>query len=219
MMRLIFYRELRLAWRSGVEILNPLWFFLLVMTLFPFALGTAPQTLKLIAPGVVWVTALLASLLVTDRLFRDDWQDGSLEQLLLLPLPLPVVSGMKMLAHWVTTGVPLLLLVPIAGVMMGLPWRETGVLMLTLLLGTPTLSFIGAVGAGLTVGLGRGGILLNLLILPFTVPLLIFSMAAVNDAAAGLSFTGDMAILGALLSASLALCPFATAMAIRLTIQ
>ena len=175
MMRALLARELRLAWRSGAEILNPLWFFLIVITLFPFGVGAAPQLLAQIAPGVVWVAALLAALLVMDRLFRDDWQDGSLEQLMLLPTPLVAVVLVKGVAHWMMSGLPLLIVSPLAALLLGMSLHDAGVLALTLLLGTPTLSFLGAVGVGLTVGLKRGGVLLSLLVLPLAVPLLIFA--------------------------------------------
>ncbi|HHL3794323.1 TPA: heme exporter protein CcmB, partial [Klebsiella pneumoniae] len=186
MMRALLARELRLAWRSGAEILNPLWFFLIVITLFPFGVGAAPQLLAQIAPGVVWVAApqllaqiapgvvwvaaLLAALLVMDRLFRDDWQDGSLEQLMLLPTPLVAVVLVKVVAHWMMSGLPLLIVSPLAALLLGMSLHDAGVLALTLLLGTPTLSFLGAVGVGLTVGLKRGGVLLSLLVLPLAVP-------------------------------------------------
>ncbi len=170
MMCALLARELRLAWRSGAEILNPLWFFLIVITLFPFGVGAAPQLLAQIAPGVVWVAALLAALLVMDRLFRDDWQDGSLEQLMLLPTPLVAVVLVKVVAHWMMSGLPLLIVSPLAALLLGMSLHDAGVLALTLLLGTPTLSFLGAVGVGLTVGLKRGGVLLSLLVLPLAVP-------------------------------------------------
>lgn len=219
MMWQIFRRELRLALRKGAEIVNPLWFFLIVITLFPLGLGPEPQMLAHIAPGVVWVAALLASLLAMERLFRDDWQDGSLEQLMLLPVPLPAVVLAKVGAHWVVTGLPLIVLSPLAALLLGLEMRSAVVLTLTLLLGTPTLSFLGATGAGLTVGLRRGGVLLSLLVLPLTVPLLIFATAAVDAAAMHLAVNGYLAILGALLAASATLSPFATAAALRISIQ
>lgn len=155
MMRALLARELRLAWRSGAEILNPLWFFLIVITLFPFGVGAAPQLLAQIAPGVVWVAALLAALLVMDRLFRDDWQDGSLEQLMLLPTPLVAVVLVKVVAHWMMSGLPLLIVSPLAALLLGMSLHDAGVLALTLLLGTPTLSFLGAVGVGLPGGRRR----------------------------------------------------------------
>ena len=219
MMWTLFAREMRLAWRNGAEILNPLWFFLVVITLFPFGVGADPQLLVQIAPGIVWVAALLAALLVMDRLFRDDWQDGSLEQLLLLPTPLVAVVVVKVLAHWAMTGLPLLVVSPLAALLLGMAPPDAGVLALTLLLGTPTLSFLGAVGVGLTVGLRRGGVLLSLLVLPLLVPLLIFACGAIQAGAAGLPVDGYLAILAAFLAASATLCPFATAAALRLTVQ
>jgi len=215
----LFAREMRLAWRNGAEILNPLWFFLVVITLFPFGVGADPQLLTQIAPGIIWVAALLAALLVMDRLFRNDWQDGSLEQLLLLPTPLVVVVLVKVLAHWVMTGLPLLVVSPLAALLLGMAPHDAGILALTLLLGTPTLSFFGAVGVGLTVGLRRGGVLLSLLVLPLSVPLLIFATGAIQAGAAGLPVDGYLAILAAFLAASATLCPFATAAALRLTVQ
>lgn len=218
MIRTIFLCELRLAWRRGADILNPLWFFLIVITLFPFGIGPEPGLLARIAPGVVWVAALLASLLVMDRLFREDLLDGSLEQLLLLPTPLAGVVMAKVAAHWVMTGLPLLLVSPVAALLMGMNFHSAGILFLTLLLGTPTLSFLGAVGAALTVGLKRGGVLLSLLVLPLSVPILIFASAAAEAAAAGLPVDGYLAVLGAFLAASATLSPFATAAALRLSV-
>lgn len=218
MIRTIFCCELRLAWRRGADILNPLWFFLIVITLFPFSIGPEPGLLARIAPGVVWVAALLASLLVMERLFRDDLLDGSLEQLLLLPTPLAGVVMAKVVAHWVMTGLPLLLVSPLAAVLLGMTPYSVGVLFLTLLLGTPTLSFLGAVGAALTVGLKRGGVLLSLLVLPLSVPMLIFASAAIDAAASGLPVEGYLAVLGAFLAGSATLCPFATAAALRLCV-
>lgn len=219
MMWQVFQRELRLALRKGAEIVNPLWFFLIVITLFPLGIGPEPQMLSRIAPGVVWVAALLASLLAMERLFRDDWQDGSLEQLMLLPLPLPAMVVAKVAAHWVVTGLPLIVLSPLAALLLGLDMRSAITLTLTLLLGTPTLSFLGATGVGLTVGLRRGGVLLSLLVLPLTVPLLIFATAAVEAASMQMAVNGYLAILGAFLAASATLSPFATAAALRISIQ
>ena len=218
MIRTIFLCELRLAWRRGADILNPLWFFLIVITLFPFSVGPENALLAQIAPGVIWVAALLAALLVMDRLFRHDLLDGSLEQQLLLPTPLPGVVMAKVLAHWMMTGLPLLLVSPLAALLLGMNAHSAGVLFLTLLLGTPTLSFIGSVGAALTVGLKRGGVLLSLLVLPLSVPMLIFASAACEAAAAGLPVDGYLAVLGAFLAGSATLCPFATAAALRLSV-
>ncbi|WP_409310765.1 heme exporter protein CcmB [Pectobacterium sp. B1J-3] len=218
-MRRLIARELRVALRNNAEILNPLWFFLIVIILFPLAIGPEPQLLMRIAPGVVWVAALLASLLAMDRLFRDDFQDGSLEQLLLLPLPLPLVVLAKVVVHWMVSGLPLLVLSPLAALLFGLDWRSWQVMALTLLLSTPTLSFLGAIGAGLTVGLRRSGVLLSLLVLPLTIPLLIFATAAVDAAMMQLPVGGYLALLGAFLAGSATLSPFATAAALRVSIQ
>ncbi|MCS5932936.1 heme exporter protein CcmB [Klebsiella pneumoniae subsp. pneumoniae] len=219
-MRALLARELRLAWRSGAEILNPLWFFLIVITLFPFGVGAAPQLLAQIAPGVVWVAALLAALLVMDRLFHaTTGRTVPLEQLMLLPTPLVAVVLVKVVAHWMMSGLPLLIVSPLAALLLGMSLHDAGVLALTLLLGTPTLSFLGAVGVGLTVGLKRGGVLLSLLVLPLAVPLLIFATAACQAAAAGLPVGGYLAMLAAFLTASATLCPFATAAALRLTVR
>lgn len=219
MMRQIFWRELRVAFRKGAEIINPLWFFLIVITLFPLGIGPQAQLLARIAPGVVWVAALLSSLLAMERLFRDDWQDGGLEQLMLLALPLPAVVLAKVAAHWVVTGLPLLLLSPLVAMLLGLDMHSWWVMALTLLLGTPTLSFLGAIGVGLTVGLRRGGVLLSLLVLPLTIPLLIFATAALDAAAMNLPVDGYLAILGAFLAGSATLSPFATAAALRVSVQ
>ncbi|WP_336983426.1 MULTISPECIES: heme exporter protein CcmB [unclassified Cedecea] len=218
MIRRIFWRELQVVFRRGAEIANPLWFFLIVITLFPLGIGPEPQLLVRIAPGVIWVAALLASLMAMDKLFRDDFQDGSLEQLMLLPVPLPLVVLAKVTAHWVVTGLPLLLLSPLAALLLGLDFYGWQVMATTLLLGTPTLSFLGAPGVGLTVGLKRGGVLLSLLVLPLTIPLLIFATAAMDAASMHLPVEGYMAILGALLAGSATLSPFATAAALRVSV-
>lgn len=215
----IISRELRIAFRSGAEIINPLWFFLIVITLFPLGIGPEPQLLARIAPGVVWVAALLSSLLALERLFRDDFNDGSLEQLLLLPTPLPVTVLGKVCAHWLITGLPLLLLSPLAALLLSLNFAGWRALALTLLLGTPVLSLLGAIGVALTVGLRRGGVLLSLLVLPLAVPVLIFASAAIDAAGMGLPIGGYLAILGAMLAASLCLAPFATAAALRISLH
>ena len=202
MMWRIFCLELRVAFRHRAEIANPLWFFLIVITLFPLAVGPEPQLLARLTPGIIWVAALLSSLLALERLFRDDLQDGSLEQLMLLPLPLPAVVVAKVVA--------LLLGMDVYG------WK---IMALTLLLGTPTLGFLGAPGVGLTVGLKRGGTLLSILVLPLTIPLLIFATAAMDAASMHLPVTGYMAILGALLAGSATLSPFATAAALRVSLH
>lgn len=212
-------RELQIAFRSGAEIINPLWFFLIVITLFPLGIGPEPQLLARIAPGIVWVAALLSSLLALERLFRDDFIDGSLEQLLLSPTPLAIIVSGKVTAHWIITGLPLLLLSPLAALLLSLDFAGWRAMALTLLLGTPTLSFLGAIGVALTVGLRRGGVLLSLLVLPLAIPLLIFASAAIDAAGQGLPIDGYLAILGAMLVGSATLAPFATAAALRISLH
>ncbi|PKH24475.1 heme exporter protein CcmB [Enterobacterales bacterium CwR94] len=219
MMLRMLKRELRMAFRRAGEMLNPLWFFLIVITLFPLGVGPEPQLLARIAPGIVWVAALLSSLLALERLFRDDLADGSLEQLLLLPTPLPLVVLGKVIAHWVVTGLPLLLLSPLVALLLSLNFASWQAMALTLLLGTPTLSLLGAIGMGLTVGLRRGGVLLSLLVLPLAIPVLIFATAAMDAAGMGLPIEGYLAILAAILVLSITLAPFATAAALRVTLN
>lgn len=219
MIKQIFWRDLRLAFRHLADIINPLWFFLIIITLFPLSIGPEPQLLHQIAPGIVWVAALLSSLLAMDRLFRDDWQDGSLQQMLLMPVPLSLVVLAKVAAHWVVSGLPLLIISPLFATLFGLSLAEWRTLACTLLLGTPTLSFIAAIGVGLTVGLRRNSVLLSLLVLPLTIPLLIFATAAVGAAQMRLPVDGYLAILGAFLAASATLSPFATAAALRISVQ
>ncbi|WP_449758465.1 heme exporter protein CcmB [Erwinia persicina] len=212
-------RELRIAFRSGAEIVNPLWFFLIVITLFPLGIGPEPELLARIAPGIIWVAALLSSLLALERLFRDDFLDGSLEQLLLLPTPLPLTVLGKVVAHWMVTGLPLLILSPLVALLLSLDFTTWRAVALTLLLGTPTFSLLGAIGVGLTVGLRRGGVLLSLLVLPLAVPVVIFASAAIEAASQGLPVDGYLALLGALLAGSATLAPFATAAALRVSVH
>ncbi|WP_437890116.1 heme exporter protein CcmB [Phytobacter sp. V91] len=219
MMWRVFRKELRIAFRHVADMANPLWFFLIVITLFPLSIGPEPLLLARISSGVIWVAALLASLLALDRLFRDDLQDGSLEQLLLLPLPLPAVVLARILAHWMVTGLPLLLLSPLAALLLGMDVYGWQVMALTLLLGTPTLSFLGAPGVALTVGLKKGGVLLSVLVLPLTIPLLIFATAAMDAASLHLPVQGYFAVLGAMLVGSATLSPFMTAAALRISMQ
>lgn len=212
-------RELRIAFRSGAEIVNPLWFFLIVITLFPLGIGPEPELLARIAPGIIWVAALLSSLLALERLFRDDFLDGSLEQLLLLPTPLPLTVLGKVVAHWMVTGLPLLILSPLVALLLSLDFTTWRAVALTLLLGTPTFSLLGAIGVGLTVGLRRGGVLLSLLVLPLAVPVVIFASGAIEAASQGLPVDGYLALLGALLAGSATLAPFATAAALRVSVH
>lgn len=212
-------RDLLLSMRRRNDLINPLVFFVLVATLFPLGVNPEPGFLSQVAPGVVWVAALLSTLLSLDGLFRSDYEDGTLEQAVLSPQPLLVICLAKVLVHWLTTGLPLALLSPLLGVMLFLPDGATGGLVAGLLLGTPTLSLIGAIGAGLTVGLRRGGVLLSLLVLPLYVPVLIFGAATVQAAVAGLPLSGYLALLGAMLMLGLVLAPLAISAAVKISVS
>ncbi|AWL11306.1 Heme exporter protein B [Saliniradius amylolyticus] len=213
----VFARELSLAYQQRSELAQPLVFFILVITLFPLAVGPGPQTLQKLAPGIVWIAALLSSLLGLERLFRDDFEDGWLEQQMLSPIPLSVLVIVKVSTHWLLTIMPLLLISPLLALLLNLSSHMYWALLLTLLIGTPLLSLVGAGGVALTLGLKRGGVLLSLLLLPLFVPLLIFATSAVDAASMQLDYTGQLAIMGALLLLALALMPFATAYGLRVS--
>jgi heme exporter protein B len=212
-------RDLTLAMRRRADVLTTLIFFLIVVSLFPLGVGPEIDTLREIAPGVIWVAALLASMLSLGRLFSDDYQDGTLEQILLLPHPLSVLVLCKIVAHWLVSGLPLVVFSPLLGMQLGLDGESIAILMVTLLLGTPVLSLIGAVGAALTVGLRGGGVLISLLVLPLYIPVLIFGAGAVESAAAGLGIQAHLSLLGAFLVMSLILAPWATAAALRISLD
>lgn len=214
----VIQRDLKLVSRQGGEWLNPLSFFLMVITLFPLAISSTPAKLAAMAGGVVWIAALLAVLLSMDSLFRQDYDDGSLEQLLVSPAPLPLVVLAKVIAHWLQTGACLTLLSPIAALLLHLPSNAAWALFMTLLIGTPTLSLVSAIGAALTVSLKRGGVLIPLLTLPLHIPVLIFATAAVQAALNGLPMGGYLALLGAFLVLALTLSPLAVAAALRLAV-
>lgn len=214
----VIQRDLKLVSRQGGEWLNPLSFFLMVITLFPLAISSTPAKLAAMAGGVVWIAALLAVLLSMDSLFRQDYDDGSLEQLLVSPAPLPLVVLAKVIAHWLQTGACLTLLSPIAALLLHLPSNAAWALFITLLIGTPTLSLVSAIGAALTVSLKRGGVLIPLLTLPLHIPVLIFATAAVQAALNGLPIGGYLALLGAFWVLALTLSPLAVAAALRLAV-
>ncbi|RYU48546.1 heme exporter protein CcmB [Aliivibrio finisterrensis] len=218
-MTTIIRRELLIAFRRKADILNPLWFFIIVITLFPLSIGPEPVLLARIAAGIVWVAALLSALLSLERLFRDDFSDGSLEQMMLMPTPLSVLVLAKVFAHWVLTGLPLIIISPLLAILLSLDFNSWLAIVLTLLLGTPTLSFLGAVGVALTVGLQKGGVLLSLLILPLYIPVLIFATSAIDAAGLGMAYNGQLAILGALFMGSATLTPFAISSALRVSVQ
>lgn len=214
----IISRDLRLALRNSGDWLNPLSFFLMVIALFPLAISADPRELARMAPGIVWIAALLAVMLSMDSLFRQDLEDGTLEQLLLAPAPLPLIVLGKIIAHWLQTGFLLTVLSPVAGIMLNLSDHAMQALFWTLLLATPVLSLVSAIGAGLTVALRRGGVLVPLLSLPLHVPVLIFATSAVQAAALGDPVGGYLALLGAFLILALVLAPFAVAAALRMAV-
>lgn len=212
-------RDLLLAYRRRSDVLTTLFFFVIVVSLFPLGVGPEMKTLRLIAPGVVWVAALLASMLSLNRLFAADFQDGTLEQMLLAPQPLALIVLGKIIAHWLVSGLPLALMAPILGMQFDLPPAALGILFLALLLGTPILSLIGAIGAALTLGLRGGGVLLSLLVLPLYIPALIFGAGAVEAYSAGLSPEGHLSLLGALLILTGLTAPWVTAVALRIAME
>ncbi|WP_445156761.1 heme exporter protein CcmB [Halomonas sp. E14] len=212
-------RDLVLLMRRRSEVLNPLVFFAIVITLFPIGISPDPALLAAIAPGLLWVAALLAALLSLDSLFRADFDDGSLEQLLLTPQPLPLLVLAKVAVHWLLTGLPLALMAPLLGLMLALPAGSYVVLAVSLALGSASLSLIGAIGAALTVGLSRGGVLLSLLVLPLYIPVLIFGAGAVQAAIFGDGVLAHLSILGALLALALIFAPLAIAASLRISIN
>jgi heme exporter protein B len=213
--RLLVQRDLRLALRQGGDAAMVVGFFVLTVVLFPFGVGPEPALLARIAAGIVWVTALLAALLSLERLFQADWEDGSLEALALMPLPLEGQVLAKCLAHWLVTGLPLSLVAPLLALLLDLDPAGYAVLVASLLLGTPTLSLIGAVGAALSLGARRGGVLLSLLVLPLYIPVLIFGVAAIEASIGGFPVRPHLLLLGALLAGALPLAPLAAAAALR----
>lgn len=212
-------RDLLLAYRHRGELANPLVFFLIVITMVPLGISPAPEMLARLAPGMLWVVALLATLLSLDGLFRSDFEDGTLEQLLLTPQPLYLMVLAKIVAHWLVTGLPLTLFAPVLGVMLAMPGEGYGPLFLTLLMGTACLSLIGAIGAALTVALRKGGLLLSLIIMPLYLPVLIFGASAVQSAIDSVPYQAQLAVLGALLALAIVLAPFAAAGALKISVN
>lgn len=215
----IIRRDLLLAARRQSDVLTTLFFFVIVVSLFPLSVGPEVNMLRTMAPGVVWVAALLASMLSLGRMFSNDYLDGTLEQMLLSPHSLSLLVLGKALAHWLVTGVPLVLIAPVLGLQYDLPIDALFVLTISLLLGTPVLSLIGAIGAALTLGLRGGGVLVSLLVLPLYIPVLIFGSGAVDANMSGLGFEAHFSLLGAFLLASLALSPWAAASALRVSME
>ena len=218
-MRSLFLRDLRVAFRQKQDLLNPLLFFIMVVSLFPLGVSPEVSFLSRAGSGILWVAALLSVLLSLDHLFRHDYDDGTLEQLVLQPQSLFLLVLAKTLAHWVVTGLPLVLLSPVLGVMVHLEGNSLGMLCLTLLIGTPVLSLIGSIGAALTLGLRSAGVLLSLLIIPLYIPVLIFGTGTVAAAAEGAPAGAYIALMGAFLVLAVTLAPFATAAALRISLS
>jgi heme exporter protein B len=219
MFRWIVARDLTLAWRRRADVLSTLFFFVIVVSLFPLGIGPETELLRSIAPGVVWVAALLASMLSLGRVFANDYQDGTLEQMLLTPQPLYLVVLGKVLAHWLVSEVPLVLIAPLIGVQFDLATDALRILFVSLLIGTPILSLIGSIGAALTLGLRGGGVLIALLILPLYIPVLIFGAGAVDASITGMSPQANLYLLAAFLLVSLVFAPWATSAALRISLE
>ncbi len=215
----VLLRDLRLASRRRIDSLLPLVFFIVALSLFPLGVGPEPQMLREIAPGIVWVCALLASMLSVNALFASDLADGSLEQMLLAPQPVIAVAAAKCTVHWLVSGLPLIIASPLVGLLFGLSGQALAALVISLVLGTPILSLLGALGAALTLGLRSGGMLLILIVLPLASPALIFGAGAVGTVESGLSAAGHFSLLGALLIATAVGAPWATAAALRISTE
>jgi len=215
----IIRRDLLLAMRRKSEVLTALFFFIIVVSLFPLGIGPETALLRKIAPGILWVAALLATMLGLSRLFAPDHADGTLEQMVLAPAPLGLLVTGKIIAHWLTTGLPLVLLAPVLGIQFDLEPGALGILVIALLLGTPLLSLIGAIGAALTLGVRGGGVLLSLLVLPLYVPALIFGAGAVEAHLSGLGAGGHLSLLAALLALAVFFAPWATTAALRIALE
>jgi heme exporter protein B len=219
MFRWIVARDLTLAWRRRADVLSTLFFFVIVVSLFPLGIGPEAKLLRAIAPGVVWVAALLASMLSLGRLFANDYQDGTLEQMLLTPQPLYLVVMGKVLAHWLVSEIPLVFVAPLIGVQFDLDRGTLVILFVSLLIGTPILSLIGSIGAALTLGLRGGGVLIALLILPLYVPVLVFGAGAVDASIGGMSSQANLYLLSAFLMLALVFAPWATSAALRISLE
>ena len=214
--RVIFLRDITLASRHRAELANPLIFFIMVIVLFPFAFGSDPELLRRVTAGTIWITALLASSLSLEGIFRSDYEDGSAEQMVLSGCPLTLLVSAKIAAHWCLTGLPLIIIAMLTAYLLSLSTQALQALFLTLLLGTPVLSLIGAIAVALTVGLRSGGMLLSLIILPLYMPTLIFSMLAVENAMTDLSIDAELYFLSGMLVLSVTLAPIATASSLRI---
>lgn len=216
---LVIRRDLLLAMRRRADVLTTLVFFVMVVSLFPLGVGPEPEMLRKMASGVVWVAALLASMLSLPRMFSADYLDGTLEQMLLAPQSLTALVLGKIVAHWMLSGLPLVLIAPVLGLQFDMSAQTLGMLVLALLLGTPILSMIGAVGAALTLGLRGGGVLVSLLVLPLCIPVLIFGAGAVEAVSSGMSAVSNLSLLGAFMLFALVFTPFVAAQALRISME
>lgn len=217
--RAVIGRDLRLAMRRQADILAAMFFFIIVVSLFPLGVGPEPEQLRKLAPGVLWVAALLATMLSLPRLFADDHRDGTLEQMALAPQPLGLIVLGKLIAHWLVAGLPLVLLAPVLGIQFDLSGDGLAVLTLSLLIGTPALSGIGAIGAALTLGVRGGGVLLSVLVLPLYIPVLIFGAGAVDATLTGLGPQAHLSLLGAMALGGVFFAPWPTAAALRVALE
>lgn len=215
----VFMRDILLAWRRRSDVLSVFFFFIIAASLFPLGLGSDPKQLHAIAPSVLWVCALLSCMLSLPRMFAADYIDGTLEQLIISNQPTIFIALMKILAHWVLSGLPLVLVAPLIGLQFGLNVAELKVLALSLLLGTPTLSLIGSIGAALTLGLRGSGVLIALLVLPLYIPVLVFGAGAVNAVFVGMSADGGLSLLGAMLALALIFAPLTASYALKMAVE
>lgn len=215
----VYKKDCLLAFRQRSEIVNPLLFFVMVIMLFPLGVGPEPKLLSRMAPGIIWVAALLSTMLGLEKMFREDFQDGTLEQMLLSPFPTSLAVLAKVFAHWTITGLPLVLMTPMFAMLLNLDSTSLNATILTLLIGTPLLSLIGAIGAALTVGLQKGGVILSLLVLPLYIPVLIFATSAIDTSSMMLDYSSQLAILGAMLAIAVISAPFAVSSALKVSVS
>ncbi len=212
-------RDLLLGFRRPAELVNPILFFTIVIILFPLGIGPKTNLLMVMSPGVIWVAALLSALLSLESMFRSDFEDGSLEQLVLSPHPVALLVLAKVTAHWLMTGLPLVLVSPLLAVFLGMPSEGMGILVLTLLMGTPVLTLIGAIGVALIIGLRNGGIILSLLVLPLYVPVLIFATSAIDASISGFPVTAQLYMMGTFLILAITLAPFPIAASLKISLS
>jgi heme exporter protein B len=215
----VFMRDITLAWRRRSDVISIFFFFIIAASLFPLGLGADPRLLHMIAPSILWVCALLSCMLSLPRMFSDDYVDGTLEQLIISNQPTLFIALMKILAHWVLSGLPLVLIAPLIGLQFNLTSNELQILALSLLLGTPVLSLIGSIGAALTLGLRGGGVLIALLVLPLYIPVLVFGAGAVNAISVGMSANGALSLLGAMLALALIFAPITASYALKVAVE